>query len=202
MRFARNYKYNDFPFCARCASHTSYAPAGKIFIDKRGHPIRGISDDATKKAFLICETCGSNMFKWADVMEQSWKKSNLYFKQFYSRNDLKEMDNSMYLAAFLIFGYAPLLFLVFALGHFGVLPKSREFGPPDDNIVFNTTAYSGPILFIYLLAIRVIRGTAEERQNKNIYVGKGVNGEDVYFDQLNGSIRYLHRDGSCEIDCY
>ena len=200
MKFARKYKYNDFPFCARCASHTSYAPTGKIFIDKPGDPIRGISDDATKGAFLICETCGSNMFKWADVIDQEWKKSNLYFKQFYSANDLKEMDNSVYLASFLIWGYTPLLFLVFALGYFEVLPKSREFGPPDDNIIFNTTAYSGPILFIYFLAIRIIRGNAVDRQNKKIYAGKGVNGEDVFFDQHSGSIWYVQGDGSCKID--
>ena len=200
MEFARKYKYNDVPFCTRCASHTSYTPAVKTFIDKRGDPIKGILDDVKKETFLICEKCGSNMFRWSDVIHQGWKKSNLYFKQFYSLDDLKNMDNSKYLTVFLIWGYLPLLLLVFALGHLGFLPKSREFGPPDDNIVFNTVAYAGPILFIYNLVIRFVRGTSEERQKKKIHVGKGVKGEDVYFNQLDGSIWYLQLDGSCKID--
>lgn len=184
MKFAQDYKYRNIPFCSQCAAHTKFIPVqsnrvvGAVTIDNPNTSIDPAYVATRSEIKLVCNTCGSEMFKWAEKSSGTGK----YFEQFFTQQEIqKRTDNLAKGCARILAAFLALVTLAVLL-QFNVIPNN------------NYIIIGGPIIMYFLLfpiskMALTIRGVGM-CQKRVITVGKGVNGETVLFHQQTGQIEY------------
>jgi hypothetical protein len=213
MKFAQAYKYRHIPFCSQCAAHTKFIPVesnrvvGAVTYDTPNSNIDPTYVATRTETKLVCSTCGSTMFKWADVDMEQFNKSSNYFKKFYSQSQLKyEIGNqsNFPIGCFMLMMIGLLILgCLVGLSIFLLL----SFWAP--SLILNSSFSFTEVTFFFLSFWMIISTPyawrfakkendaqiknsimAQQRQHRVITVGKGVNGETVLFDQKTGKIEY------------
>lgn len=201
MKFAQKYKYRLIPFCGRCAAHTNFTPVqnnrvvGAMTFDNPNSNIDPTLVATRTETKLVCNTCGSEMFKWSDKQVVQGNSFNtLLTKKELQQKKLDKIKKNKFQGGCIIFVTIPLIIMVASLLFSGVA-----------NYQFSIWNISGLVLIIIIALLFTIHGIGSiftankltardlkivENHNRVINVGKGVNGETVLFHQETGEIEY------------
>lgn len=185
MKFAQDYRYRNIPFCSQCASHTKFIPVhsnrvvGAVTYDNPNSNIDPTYVATRAETKLVCSTCGSEMFKWAEKSSETGK----YFDQFLSQQELqRNTENVAKGCGRILCAFLALVALAFLL-QYRVLNDKNIYVTLGVPIIIYSILYP-------LCKLALINRTAAKYQKKIVTVGKGVNGETVLFHQKTGEIEY------------
>lgn len=187
MKFAQKYKYRHIPFCSRCAAHTMFTPVqnnrvvGAMTFDNPNSNIDPTLVATRTESKLVCNTCGSEMFKWENFEDALWGDSNAYFQSFFSKSEVT-IGSDGGIAGCFLFVIAP--FLAFFIGVILYMNGDSIKEPA----IMLASAW-----IVFFLFYRFTCGSAKRSalsHSKMITVGKGVSGETVLFNQKTGQIEY------------
>jgi hypothetical protein len=195
MKFAQEYKYRNIPFCSQCAAHTKFIPVqsnrvvGAVTYDNPNSNIDPTFVATRTETKLVCSTCGSEMFKWAD----KGSATSGYFQRFLTASEAKEQSRND--------GCGCLFLALWPLGCAGAIISEifknggRDIGRTiyidhdDAAFLLSLALLIGSIVIFILLVVG--SGIFDKKKKmKKFIVGKGVNGETVWFDQETGKIEY------------
>lgn len=191
MKFAQDYKYRHIPFCSLCAAHTKFTPVqnnrvvGAVTIDNPNSNIDPTYVATRTETKLVCNTCGSEMFKWSEKESAT----DEYFKQFYNQEEARKNDTE---------GSAGGCFISLLLAFLISIPlvslTEKAFDSPSlelgQFLFFLYICLFGLVFFVIIIQFILVPRHNKKNHKKITTLGKGVNGETVIFYQETGQIEY------------
>lgn len=202
MKFAQDYKYRHIPFCSRCAAHTKFTPVqsngivGAMTFDNPNSNIDPTLVATRSETKLLCNACGSEMFKWSNNQVVQGKSFNRFLtKKELEKEKLEKIKGDKFQSGCVLFVTIPLLILL-VRNLFWVELEKYQLS------IWNISGQISIITIAILYTIgcmgsiftpnKLTGGDLKRVENHNrvINVGKGVNGETILFHQETGEIEY------------
>lgn len=211
MKFVKDYKYNQIPYCTQCNKHSEFTATttnqirGGVTIDNPEgfNPTFFANNQMTK---LICKTCGQEMDYLKDF-ESDWQNAHDYSRQFFTDSEVKEASGGWGTIAFTLIFIWGIVALIGYLPFNFCLDKVQSIPAGDGKGWWpGLTILSGG--WGIFLAIIMVFGTVhilagiikaneelEERAkrastNGRLNICTSPNNEKVVFNQKTGEITY------------